>query len=96
MKDKFKDIEGLFDRVLGTLSERDSTHGDAMESWDEIARRWSYILGVTVSRSQALLCMSEMKRVRFKINQDNEDNIVDDIGFLGLYWKSKNQKENKI
>lgn len=86
---KFKRIEELFNRIAGTLRERGETHGDFNESWDEIARRWSYILGVDVTAKKALLCMAEMKRVRLVKNLAHEDNYIDDIGYVALAWNTK-------
>ena len=89
---KFSSVKKLFNTVLSTLEDRGKTHGDVMDSWDEIAHRWSYILKHHVSRSDALLMMADMKRVRLEDNRDHEDNPIDDVGYIGLYWKSRKGK----
>lgn len=60
---------------------RGRTHGEPENSFRDIARHWSIILGVEVRPHQVALCMTAMKIVRAGGNPDNPDNWIDQAGY---------------
>jgi hypothetical protein len=51
-------------------------HGDALESFDNIAAGWEVILDVPVTGTQVALCMDWAKTVRFTTAQDRESLVA--------------------
>lgn len=63
------------------LRDRAATHGDAEQSFGQIAAIWSARLGVTVTPAQACVMMADLKTVRAWGNPGHADNWIDIAGY---------------
>jgi hypothetical protein len=64
--------------------DRAATHGDAENSFTDIAFLWTWWLGHPVTAYDVAQMMSLFKKARTKGNPDHEDNFVDDLGYTAL------------
>lgn len=64
--------------------DRAATHGDLVETHDNIAALWSAYLGVPISAKQVALMMALLKIARTKNGALNPDDYVDLAGYAGI------------
>lgn len=62
---------------------RRTSYGDANESFSNIAKAWSIILKIEVTKEQVDLCMIMLKVVR-ESNKHKQDNLTDICGYAQL------------
>ncbi len=74
--------------------ERQEAYGPPVESWREVARLWSEVLGHKVTASDALRCMIAMKLSREKFKH-KRDNLTDIAGYTLILEmvEAQNKKE---
>lgn len=82
----------LDDNVLQTAEyliygPRADEYGDAFESFTNISKGWSVILGVEVPPEAVALCMDWLKTCRLINTPKHRDTIVDKAGYAGCYEK---------
>jgi hypothetical protein len=63
------------------LRQRRERYGDVAESFEEIALRWSMVLGITVTPEQVALCMVEVKMARLIRSPRDLDGRTDLAGY---------------
>lgn len=63
--------------------ERRASYGNANESFSNIAKAWSIILKIEVTKEQVDLCMMMLKIVR-ESNKHKKDNLTDICGYAQL------------
>jgi hypothetical protein len=63
---------------------RRRTYGQPRDLFEQIAKRWSFVLGVEVTPTQAALCMIEVKLARLSRNPKQLDSIVDIAGYAAI------------
>lgn len=63
---------------------RRKEHGDPNETFAEIAKIWSVILGIEVRPDQHAACMIAVKLVRAKRNPTARDNWLDIAGYAAI------------
>lgn len=72
--------EIAIDLVTG---DRATQYGDPITMWNKVADVWSAFLGRTITRTEALCMMQQLKQVREQMNS-HEDNRIDSIGYALL------------
>jgi hypothetical protein len=62
--------------------DRQTTHGDAENSFDTIAKYWSVHLDVPITKEDVAVMMALLKMARIKTNPSHIDNWIDGIGYF--------------
>jgi hypothetical protein len=76
--------EQLLEQAASIVRDRRRTYGQPRDLFEQIARRWSFVLGSEVTPAQAVLCMLEVKLARLSGNPKQLDSIVDTAGYAGI------------
>jgi hypothetical protein len=76
--------EQLLEQVALVVRDRRRTYGQPRELFEQIARRWSLVLGREVTPAQAVLCMLEIKSARLSRDPRHLDSLTDIAGYAGL------------
>lgn len=80
-KEKAESVLQEAERIIN--GDRRADYGAAEESFDQIARLWSVVLGIEVDREQVALCMIMLKISRY-LHGSQRDSVVDLCGYAGL------------
>ena len=64
--------------------DRRETHGEARLVFGLTAQFWSAYLGVTVTPTDVCQLNSLQKKARSKYGMQNDDDFVDDVGYVAL------------
>jgi hypothetical protein len=75
------DGEQFIGHVAAVLRIRRARYGDAAESFAQVARRWSMVLGTTVTPAQVALCLIELKMARLTRDPGDLDGQTDIAGY---------------
>lgn len=75
------DGEAFFGHVAGIVRRRRQRYGDPGDMFDQIARRWSMVLGIEVRPAQVALCLMELKMARLTRDPAHLDSIIDVAGY---------------
>lgn len=70
--------------IIGGGGQRRQDYGDALDSFEAIAKLWSVVLGVDVTAEQVALCQAMLKMGRLLNTPNHEDSWVDIIGYAAL------------
>tara|TARA_R110000772_G_scaffold35686_1_gene85925 strand:- start:612 stop:878 length:267 start_codon:yes stop_codon:yes gene_type:complete len=62
-------------------TDRQATHGNVENNFEDVAAIWSYRLGVKITPAQATIMMIDLKLVRAWGNQTHADNWIDMAGY---------------
>ena len=73
----------LLEQAARVVAARRGEYGQPTDVFEQIARRWSLVLGVEVSPAQAVLCMLDVKMARLSRGPKQLDSIVDIAGYAG-------------
>jgi Domain of unknown function (DUF6378) len=76
--------EQLLEQAASIVRDRRRTYGQPRDLFEQIARRWSFVLGSEVTPAQAVLCMLEVKLARLSGNPKQLDSIVDIAGYTAV------------
>jgi hypothetical protein len=74
----------LLEQAAAVMARRRGEYGEPMDLFEQIARRWSSVLGVEVSPAQAVLCMLDVKMARLSRDPKHLDSIVDVVGYAAV------------
>ena len=66
------------------VADRGRAYGDARQSMEAIAQRWSLTLGHPVTAAQVALCMIDLKLERLKHDPRHEDSLLDVAGYAAV------------
>jgi uncharacterized protein DUF6378 len=66
------------------VADRGRAYGDARQSTEAIAQRWSLTLGHPVEAAQVALCMIDLKLERLKHDPSHEDSLLDVAGYAAV------------
>jgi translation initiation factor 2 alpha subunit (eIF-2alpha) len=81
----------LYEKIQQLLEIRKAQYGDPYAAFSNIAKRWSHVLGISVTPQQTILCMIELKKARLDYNPQHEDSKLDILGYQ-LCLQEINQK----
>ena len=73
--------EMLLQHAAGVVEKRRDHYGEPTALFDHIARRWSLVLGHTVTPAQVALCLIDLKLARLTRDPAHLDSIVDVAGY---------------
>lgn len=71
----------LLTKANSVFCKRRNAYGDPKPLFEELAKRWSIVIGKEVTASQVVQCMIELKLARLKQHPGHEDSIVDIAGY---------------
>jgi hypothetical protein len=66
------------------VADRGRTYGDARQSMEAIAQRWSLTLGHPVTAAQVAFCMIDLKLERLRHDPSHEDSLLDVAGYAAV------------
>lgn len=73
--------EQFLGHVSGVLRRRRAQYGDARETFEQVAQRWSMVLGTGVTPAQVALCLIDLKIARLVHNPTDLDGQTDVAGY---------------
>lgn len=73
--------ETMLKHAAGVVANRRETYGDPQRLFDQIAKRWSLVLGIEVTSTQVALCMIDLKLARLTQDPRHLDSITDVAGY---------------
>ena len=72
---------GLLHHAAEVVACRRHEYGLPAEHFEQVARRWSSILGTTLRPEQVILCLLDLKIARLAHHPEHRDSLVDLIGY---------------
>ena len=75
--------EQLLEHAADVVGRRRSTYGQPIDLFEQVATRWSLVIGVKVTPAQALLCLMDLKLARLTHDPRHLDSITDVAGYAG-------------
>lgn len=75
------DGERFLGHVAGVVRRRRQHYGDPEDMFDQIAKRWSMVLGLEVGPAQVALCLMELKMARLARDPRDLDSQTDVAGY---------------
>jgi len=75
--------EELLRQTASIVAGRRGIYGEPVELFQQVAKRWSLVLGVKVTRAQAMLCLIDLKVARLTHDPRHLDSITDVAGYAG-------------
>jgi|TARA_R110002050_G_scaffold108669_1_gene219486 hypothetical protein len=91
-----KSANAFLDHVAEVLDERQEMYGDALPLFEQVATRWSLVLGVEVTAPQVALCMMDFKMARLTVDPKHLDSNVDVVGFAALLAKIQAADDGEV
>ena len=73
--------EMLLRHAAGVIEDRRALYGEPEDLFEQVARRWSYVLGAKVTAAQVALCLIDLKVARLTNDPRHLDSIVDVAGY---------------
>ena len=73
--------EMLLTRAAGVIADRRARYGEPEDMLDQVAKRWSLVLGHAVTPAQVALCLIDLKLARLGRDPSHLDSIVDVAGY---------------
>ena len=75
------DGEMLLKHAAAVVAHRRTQYGEAPTLFDQVATRWSLVLGIEVTPEQVALCLIDLKLARLSNDPKHLDSIVDVAGY---------------
>jgi hypothetical protein len=75
--------EELLEQAARVVARRRSIYGQPIDLFEQVAKRWSLVLGVEVTAAQAILCLIDLKAARLAHDPRHLDSITDIAGYAG-------------
>jgi hypothetical protein len=75
--------EALLRHAATVVGDRRRMHGDPLDLFEQVATRWSLVLGVEVTPAQAIVCLIDLKLARLAHDPRHLDSITDVAGYSG-------------
>jgi hypothetical protein len=73
--------EMLLQHAAGVVSNRRIQYGEPSELFDQVAKRWSFALGIRITPAQVALCLIDLKLARLTHDPAHLDSITDVAGY---------------
>lgn len=74
----------VIELAVDAIERRQSTHGDPMCGFSDVARMWTVILGLNIEPYQVAICLDAVKTARILANPRVLDHWVDKAGYAAL------------
>jgi hypothetical protein len=75
--------EQLLEQAASIVGRRRRTYGRPTDLFDHVARRWSLVLGVTVTPAEVMLCLVDLKVARLTHDPGHLNSVIDIAGYAG-------------
>ena len=75
--------EQLLEQAAAVVARRRDTYGPPRDLFEQVAKRWSLVLGVEVTPAQAMLCLVDLKVARLIHDPRHLDSAIDIAGYAG-------------
>jgi hypothetical protein len=75
--------EQLLNEAAAIVAARRSTYGQPIDLFEQVAKRWSLVLGIDVTPAQAILCLIDLKVARLAREPRHLDSVTDVAGYAG-------------
>jgi Domain of unknown function (DUF6378) len=72
---------GILRDAAEIVARRRQQYGPPAEHFEQVARRWSQVLGIQVRPETVLLCLLDLKLVRLAHAPRHRDSLIDLIGY---------------
>ena len=76
--------EHMLQDAASIIAERGAAYGDAATSMTTVAARWTLTLGHTVTPTQVVLCLIDLKLARLTHDPKHRDSALDVLGYAAL------------
>lgn len=73
--------EMLLKHAAGVVANRREIYGEPERLFEQIAKRWSLVLGIEVTPAQVALCLIDLKLARLTRDPRHLDSITDVAGY---------------
>lgn len=73
--------EMLLEHAARVVADRRRLYGEPENLFEQVAKRWSFVLGIEVSAAQVALCLIDLKLARLTRDPAHLDSIVDVAGY---------------
>jgi Domain of unknown function (DUF6378) len=73
--------EDLLAHAAAVVAARRSTYGQPVDLFEQVAKRWSLVLGIELTPAQAILCLIDLKVARLVHDPKHLDSITDIAGY---------------
>lgn len=74
----------LLQHAAGVIEHREQIYGSPQDLFAHVARRWSLVLGTSVTPAQVALCLIDLKLARLTRDPAHLDSIVDVAGYAAI------------
>ena len=71
----------LLSHAGGVVDKRRADYGEPEDLFENIAARWSQVLGARVTPAQVAVCLMDLKMARLAHNPKHIDSLVDVLGY---------------
>ena len=71
----------LLQHAAGVVDKRRDEYGEPEDLFENIAARWSQVLGTRVTPVQVAVCLMDLKMARLAHNPKHLDSLVDVLGY---------------
>ena len=75
--------EQLLEQATGLVARRRRKYGEPTQLFEQVAQRWSLVLGTTVTPAQVVACLLDLKVARLTYDPRHLDSIIDIAGYAG-------------
>jgi hypothetical protein len=75
--------EQLLEHAASIVARRRGPYGQPRDLFEQVATRWSLVLGVKITPAQAMLCLIDLKVARLTHDPRHLDSITDIAGYAG-------------
>jgi hypothetical protein len=75
--------EHLLEQAASIVARRRGSYGQPRDLFEQVAIRWSLVLGIKVTPAQAMLCLIDLKVARLAHDPRHLDSITDIAGYAG-------------
>ena len=76
--------EQLLEHAAGVVSRRRRKYGEPLELFEQVATRWSQVIGTKVTPAQVVICLIDLKVARLTHDPRHLDSITDIAGYAGI------------
>ena len=73
--------EQLLEHAAGLVNRRRREHGEPVDLFEQVAKRWSLALGIKMSAAQVVLCLIDLKLARLAHDPKHLDSQIDLAGY---------------
>lgn len=75
--------EQLLEQAASVVRDRRRSYGHPRDLFEQVAARWSQVLGITVRPAHVVLCLLDLKVARLTHDPRHLDSITDIAGYAG-------------